>query len=157
MRWLCALWGCMQPPTHTAPPFTAALLLADDQSVWKPRAGPLTPVWNLLRLTMLKHIWAARQRAAQEQAPLSFTVQHIVGAFVAEVQGLIRQDWLRVQGNLRALSGVGPMWLRGRQLRLQLLAFKRRWCARSVLASVQDGDPPRLCVHLTVISVPLGP
>jgi hypothetical protein len=157
MRWLCALWGCMQPPTHTAPPFTAALLLADDQSVWKPRAGPLTPVWNLLRLTMLKHIWAARQRSAQEEAPLSFTVQHIVGAFVAEVQGLIRQDWLRVQGNLRALSGVGPMWLRGRQLSLQLPAFKRRWCARSVLASVQDGDPPRLCVHLTVISVPLGP
>lgn len=157
MRWLCALWERLQPPPHPPPPFTAAVLLADDPSSWKPRAGSLRPVWNLLRVTMLKQVWAARQRAAQEEDGGVFTVEKIVAAFVLEVRGLIWQDWLRAQGNLRALSGVGPAWLRGRQIGLQLPVFKRRWCVRGILASVSVGATPSLSVHLSSISAPFGP
>ena len=157
MRWLCALWVRMQPPSHPAPPCSPAVLLADDHASWKPRAGSLRAVWTLLRITMLQQIWAARQRATQEEDGGALTVQHIVSAFVLAVRSLIWQDWLRAQGNLRALSGVGPAWLRGRQLGLQLSVFKRRWCARGVLARVSAGAVPSLSVHLSLTSAPFVP
>jgi hypothetical protein len=86
----------------------------------------------------------------------TFTVEHIVGAFVAEVRQLIQQDWLRVKGNLRTLPGVGPSWLRGRQVGLTLASFKRRWCARGALASVSLGPCEFMSVHLATTAVPVG-
>ena len=158
LQWLSALWGGIQPPSHPPPPLTAAVWLADDRATWRPGGRGLRPTWNLLRATMLKHIWRARQQvvsgAAEEE---SFTTSNIVGAFVREVQQLIRHDGLRVKGDLRALSGVGPEWLRGRQVGLPLRVFKERWCTRGVLASASLGPCFFFSVHLTVASAPLGP
>lgn len=107
---------------------------------------------------MLKQIWRARQTVySGAAAEATFTTSSIVEAFVREVQQLIRQDWWRVQGDLKALSGVGPEWLRGRQLGLPPHTFKGRWCARGVLASVTQGPCTFLTVHLAVGSAPLGP
>lgn len=158
LQWLAEVWVRIQPPSHPSPPLTAAVWLADDRATWRPGGRGLRPTWNLLRATMLLHIWRARQTVVSGAADeASFTTRNIVGAFVREVQQLIRQDWLRVQGNLRALSGVGPMWLRGRQVGLPLHTFTSRWCTRGVLASVSLGPCQYLYLHLAVGSAPLGP
>lgn len=158
LQWLSEVWVRIQPPSHPSPPLTAAVWLADDRATWRPGGRGLRPTWNLLRATMLLHIWRARQTVVSgAAAEASFTTRNIVGAFVREVQQLIRQDWLRVQGNLRALSGVGPMWLRGRQVGLPLHTFTSRWCTRGVLASVSLGPCQYLYLHLAVGSAPLGP
>lgn len=158
LQWLSAVWSGIQPPSHPPPPLTAAVWLADDRATWRPGGRGLRPTWNLLRAVMLQHIWRARQQVASATADeASFTTSNIVGAFVKEVKQLIRQDWLRVQGNLRALSGVGPAWLRGRQVGLPLHTFKARWCTRGALASVSLGPTHFLSICLDISSAPLGP
>ena len=158
LQWLSAVWVGVQPAAHPPPPLSAAVWLADDRATWRPGGRGLIPTWNLLRATMLKQIWRARQAVFSGAADeATFTTSNIVGAFVREVQQLIRQDWWRVQGDLKALSGVGPEWLRGRQLGLPPHTFKGRWCARGVLASVTQGPCQFLSVHLAVGSAPLGP
>lgn len=158
LLWLSQLWIAIQPAASPPPPLSSAVWLADDWSTWRPGGTGLRPVWNLLRATMLKHVWLARQRVASgSREAASFSAQQIVGAFVSEIRQLIRQDWQRVEGNLRTASGVGPMWLRGRSLILTPSKFKRRWCARGVLASVTLGPCQCLSVHLSVSTVPLGP
>ena len=158
LLWLSQLWVAIQPAASPPPPLSPAVWLADDWSTWRPGGTGLRPVWNLLRATMLKHVWLARQRVVSgSREAASFSAQQIVGAFVSEIRQLIRQDWQRVEGNLRTASGVGPMWLRGRSLTLTPSKFKRRWCARGVLASVTLGPCRCLSVHLSVTTVPLGP
>jgi hypothetical protein len=52
----------------------------------------------------------------------------VVAAFVQEIGSLIRQDWLRVKGDIRQEGGVCPTWFRGRTASLPAAEFKSRWC-----------------------------
>ena len=51
----------------------------------------------------------------------------VVAAFVQEIGSLIRQDWLRVKGDIRQEGGVCPTWFRGRTASLPAAEFKSRW------------------------------
>lgn len=153
LRWLGALWEHLHPASAPVG-LRLRILLADDLSTWQPPLR-LVGLWTLLRVTMLKRIWMARSAvAAGEAPPTAFTVAAVLGAFVAEIRGLILQDWARVQGDVRQFSGVCPAWFRGRQPQLPLQRFKGLWCARGVLAAVQNEDPgpPRLVLRLTPAS-----
>ena len=151
LQWLCGLWQLLD--TGPAPLFAASVLLADDASAWAPSPSPrgLQALWTVLRVTMLKRIWLARQACAHGDNPASYTAARVVAAFIAEVVNLLRQDWLRVQGDIRQQGGVCPSWFRGRYTTLSLEAFQQRWCQRSVLAasSVDGQGQPQLQVKLS--------
>ena len=152
LQWLCALWALLAPD-HPPPPLAANIFLADDSSVWAP-PPELTGLWGLLRLTMLQRIWWARSAHREGVVPSAAALVH---GFVAEVRALIRQDWLRVEGDVRQLGGVCPSWFRGRDPALPLPRFQAWWCVHDVLASVMpplDGGPPRLLLKLSRLSVP---
>ena len=83
----------------------------------------------------------------------------VVAAFVQEIGSLIRQDWLRVKGDIRQEGGVCPTWFRGQTASLPAAEFNSRWCVGSVLARVsQDAQgSPLLKVELRLISLPTFP
>ena len=137
-------------------PEEARVWLADDESVWQPRAE-LVPLWELLRLTMLKSVWSVRC-VARQGSRAGFTRSAAIAAFVREVRGLIRQDWATVEGDVRTMAGVPPSWFTGRDPTTTLAQFQEAWCVSGLLASVQPmaGAPHRhvLEVGLSVRSVP---
>jgi exonuclease III len=158
LQWLCGLWQLIDP--GPAPLFVASVLLADDASAWAPSRSPsgLHDLWTVLRVTLLKRVWLARQACVHGDASASFTASRVVGSFIAEVGSLLLQDWLRVQGDIRQQGGVCPSWFRGRSTSLSLEEFQKRWCPRSVLAvaSVDAHGQPRLQVKLTSAALVLG-
>jgi hypothetical protein len=148
LEWLCGLWQLID--TGPAPLFMASVLLADDASVWRPSPAPagLQPLWTILRITMLKRVWLARQACVLGGDSAEFTAARVVAAFVAEIGTLIRQDGLRVKGDIRQAGGVCPSWFRGRTAGLPKEDFKRWWCVRSVLATMPEDAQG--CPHPTV-------
>ena len=153
LRWLGGLWALLSPSTPP-PPLVPHLWLADDQSTWQP-SQQLAGLWVVLRVTMLKRIWLARCAADPAgAASAAYTTAAVVSGFVHEVRSLILQDWLRVEGDIRQLSGVCPSWFRGRDPALPAAKFTSWWCAHSVLASVSG---TQLTVHLSRQSVPGQP
>jgi ABC-type molybdate transport system permease subunit len=139
----------------------ATVLLADDASVWRPSSTPagLQTLWTILRVTMLKRVWLARQACVFHADPSAMNAVRVVAAFVQEIGSLIRQDWLRVKGDIRQEGGVCPTWFRGRTASLPAAEFKSRWCVGSVLARVsQDAQgSPLLKVELRLSSLPTFP
>ena len=152
----CVPCGRSWPP-RLAPPCLPHVILADDASAWAPPQR-LVSLWGLLRLTMLKRIWIARCELVENGNSASAgSAQGIVCAFVREIRGLMQQDWLRVEGDVRHLSGVCPSWFRGRDPSLPLPRFTSWWCVEEVLASIQPGvggSSPRLLLKLSRLSVP---
>ena len=159
LEWLCSLWQRID--TGPAPLFVATVLLADDASVWRPSSTPagLQTLWTILRVTMLKRVWLARQACVFHADPSAMNAVRVVAAFVQEIGSLIRQDWLRVKGDIRQEGGVCPTWFRGRTASLPAAEFKSRWCVGSVLARVsQDAQgSPLLKVELRLSSLPTFP
>lgn len=155
LKWLAGLWGLIDPGGAPVPE-EARVWLADDESVWQPRAE-LVPLWELLRLTMLKSVWSVRC-VARQGSRAGFTRSAAIAAFVREVRGLIRQDWATVEGDVRTMAGVPPSWFRGRDPTTTLAQFQEAWCVSGLLARVQPmaGAPHRhvLEVGLSVRSVP---
>ena len=155
LRWLAGLWGLIDPGGAPVP-MVAQVWLADDASVWKP-PGPLVPLWELLRLTMLKSVWSVRC-SARRGSLASFTRSAVIAAFVQEIRGLVLQDWATVEGDVRAMAGVPPSWFRGRNPATTLAQFQEAWCVRGVLARVQPvaGAPGRYLMEavLSVHTVP---
>lgn len=152
LEWLSGFWGRLEE--GHCPPVDARVMLADDSSVWAPQSAALGTLWTVLRITMLKRVWLA-SRVEQPGFTLSRACTRVVSAFVAEVSGLIRQDWLLVVGSLQEESGVGARWLRGRSLTLSLPAFQARWCVGGVLA-VADAHGHGMDMRIR-LSVQLGP
>ena len=153
LQWLQGLWARLAP-SAAPPPLLPHLWLADDHSTWQP-PSQLLGLWVLLRVTMLKRVWLARCACVMGGgAATSFTAAAVVDGFVAEIRSLIQQDWLRVQGDIRQLSGVCPSWFRGRDPALPEERFQQWWCTEGVLASLAG---PALTVHLSRQSVPSCP
>jgi hypothetical protein len=153
LKWLAGLWGLLDPG-GTPVPLVASVWLADAQAVWQPPSG-LASLWTLLRLTLLKCIWAVRCATCKGQG-LGYTRSAVVGAFVREVKALIWQDWARVVGDVRTMAGVPPSWFRGRDPTTTRAQFEKAWCAGGVLASVQQQQQGglSLVVGLTVDTAP---
>ena len=157
LEWLSRLWGRLDG--GHCPPVTAQVMLADDHSVWEPRSPAVRKLWTVLRVTMLKRVWLL-SRGEHLGATVAQACLKVVSAFVAEVCGLIRQDWLRVVGDLREESGIGAQWLRGRSLAMTLAQFQSRWCVGGVLATARaTGQGREMRIHLSVLlgQVPGGP
>lgn len=153
LQWLQGLWARLAP-SAAPPPLLPHLWLADDHSTWQP-PSQLLGLWVLLRVTMLKRVWLARCACVMGGgAATSFTAAAVVDGFVAEIRSLIQQDWLRIQGDIRQLSGVCPSWFRGRDPALPEERFQQWWCTEGVLASLAG---PALTVHLSRQSVPSCP
>ena len=156
LEWLCGLWQLID--TGPAPLFMASVLLADDASVWRPSPAPagLQPLWTILRITMLKRVWLARQACVLGGDSAGFTAARVVAAFVAEISCLIRQDGLRVKGDIRQAGGVCPSWFRGRTAGLPKEDFKRWWCVHSVLATMPEDAQgcPQPTVELRADTLP---
>ncbi len=155
LKWLAGLWGLVDPGGEPVP-WEARVWLADDASVWKP-PGRLVPLWELLRLTMLKSVWSVRC-SARRGSRASFTRSAVISAFVREIRGLILQDWATVEGDVRTMAGVPPSWFRGRNPATTLPQFLEAWCVQGVLARVQPvaGAPGRYRMEavLSVHTVP---
>lgn len=153
LEWLSGFWGRLEE--GHCPPIDARVMLADDHTVWAPQSAPLGKLWTVLRVTMLKRIWLA-SRGKHQGFALSPACCRVVSSFVAEVSGLIRQDWLLVVGSLREESGIGARWLRGRSVTLSLPAFQARWCVGGVLAVADAlGHGMEMCIRLSVLLGPL--
>ena len=61
--WLVWLWVAVFPPGSTAPPRSAAVLLADDDHVWQPDISEEhRQLWIILRLSFLQAVWCLRCR-----------------------------------------------------------------------------------------------
>jgi hypothetical protein len=140
LQWLCQLWGRIDPG-QPPPPLSSSVLLADCWATWAPRkAGGLQGLWVVLRVCMLRCIWFAYTKA-QDGNPAALARVPILSMLVADVRGLLQREWLLVQGDVVRLSGVCPVWLRGRATALSEAQFVSRWCAQGVLAQVVPAAP----------------
>jgi hypothetical protein len=151
LQWLCGLWGLIDP--NNAPPCTAEVLLADDQSTWSPSRASAS-LWTYLRLALLRQIWVQRCYGKYQQrqvSPLS-TVRAAVGCITAD----IKADWLRVVRDIKAASGQCVAWFRGRDPALTPAAFELRWCQRNIIAKVTRSPDGQLTMNimLSLSSVP---
>jgi hypothetical protein len=154
LQWLCSLWGRLVP--GNVPPFHPSVLLADSWEAWQPRGpGGMKGLWVVLRVAMLHSIYQAYRKACLGAGHL-FTSDAIRASFVATVRGAVLREWVGVHGDVGALSGVCPSWLRGRASSMSEVDFVARWCAGGVLARVVPGvagGPTRLRLCLNVHSV----
>jgi len=152
LKWLCGLWGHIDP--NNAPPCTAAVLLADDQSTWRPTAAAAASLWTYLRLTVLRQVWVQRCYGKYQQRAVSPLTT--VAAAVRSIAADMKADWIRVVSDIKAASGLCVSWFRGRDPMLTPGAFEQRWCHGGVLAAVKThaGGKTYLEVKLAVNSVP---
>lgn len=142
--WLVQLWVAITGPAHPAPPCTAAVLLADDQRLWQPAGGePLEQLWTALRLCWLSAVWAARCRRQGDPERFPVSAAGVVAATVAEIQQLIRRDFTRTGGDVRARTAAPSDWFRGPTVpALTKAEFLERWAGNGVLcrlATVAEG------------------
>ncbi|HEY0206035.1 MAG TPA: hypothetical protein VGC15_17995 [Acetobacteraceae bacterium] len=134
LAWLARLWTAV---TGGPPPLiTAATLLADDRRTWQPEA-PLRALWLRLRLATLQELWRAAQPARLGQAPVCARV--VAAKVVYSCRAAAQRDWVVVRADIAAACGVPADWLRGREPKLTLDAFRQRWCHRGVLMHAGDG------------------
>jgi hypothetical protein len=136
--WLLRLWAAVCSPASPPPPCTAAVLLADDQRVWRPSGGEhYEALWTATRLSWLAAVWALRckQQADPQRHPL--TSAAIVASTVARISQLIRRDYARIVGDARTLTAAPSDWFRGPSV--PLLAreeFLARWGMGEVLCTL---------------------
>ena len=141
VEWLRGLWASISggPP----PPLDARVLLLGMRSVWAPPRGRLSGLWHFLRLAYLKSVWVLREQ--RRMGGGHFTAQAVVAVTAATVEKAIRQDWVRVFVDVRALGGSKRGLSAGPQELMDEEQFESLWCQRSVLARVQGGS---LVVHV---------
>jgi hypothetical protein len=93
--WLLDLW---QHISGARPPDTAAAVVADEPGAWpagQQPAGERAHLWQALRLTLLRHIWAARCSGDPEQQHARAVVSATVSCVRAEVQQLYNCSYMR--------------------------------------------------------------
>ena len=149
VEWLQRLWGRLEPGS-SPPPLSSDVWLLDDHRVWCPANKQLHPLWTLLRLTLLFHIWAATS-ARQVEGSHQFSASSIVASTCAAVGRLVQGDWLCCTYDVRRLLPKGSLWFKGRDPALTEDAFRQRWCHGGVLATVYAGH---MRVRLCAASVP---
>ena len=120
--WFAGVWSRVQP--GAAPDVSSSrLLLLDDSSVWQP-PPQLADLWTYLRLLLLESIWVVRGTpAGQGQG----AAKAIASRFIACLQQQVRQDWARVEQDIRLDAGVPLSWLRGRAPILAHADFDAKW------------------------------
>ena len=146
--WVGQLWAAYSGAT--APPLSAAVLLADDQRDWQP-ASHCQATWTQLRIATLTAIrnGANSKRTGMPAEPVS-----IAAVIVASLRSAMRRDWQRVEAaDIASLSsGVCcSTWLRGRRPLLSRQEFTVMWAAHSAFCSVSsDGSRGKLRLVLSL-------
>ena len=133
--WVSHLWA--QYSGAAMPPFTAAVLLADDQSEWQPPSH-CQSAWTQLRIAS---ITAIRDGASNRRKGLPVTPVSIAAVIVASISAAVRRDWQRVQARDIASLSQGvccSTWLRGRRPLLSRQEFAVMWTAHGVFCTVSD-------------------
>jgi hypothetical protein len=144
-QWLCDVWERVTGGQR--PPRSAAVLLADDITVWDPGLR-LRPLWTVLRLMTLSAIWSATVKRGRIGLQASAT--SIAAKVVYSVRLLMEQDWQLAAVDIRLHSGVCSALFRGRAPHLSLAAFEGKWCHRGVLAGAPAGGLGQPLVKPTI-------
>jgi hypothetical protein len=152
--WVCSLFGAVSGAAP--PPVDPRVLLADDQSVWRPGRPTLQHLWTNLRVAFLHAVWVhyCRRRLASQP----YTAAAICGQVVAALKAAIWRDWKRARLDLTRLDGTYAAWFRGRDPSLDVAEFSSRWAFRRVLCEVvEDADGSSLRVLLTLAHPVVAP
>lgn len=136
--WLVRLWSAIAGPVEPAPPCSAAVLLADDQREWHPAGGKSRELlWTAIRLCWLAAVWAARCRRQGDSERFPVTAAGVVAATVAGIQQLIRRDFSRTAGDVRAMTAAPADWFRGPTAPVLTKGlFLERWATNGVLCNL---------------------
>jgi hypothetical protein len=132
-EWVRGVWETV---AGNPPPISAAVLLADDDRLWKPPHGARY-LWTHLRLATIAAVWNAASR--RDMAGRDSSAGGVAGAVLASVRQAMMHDWSRVTGG--DLEGLGMFtgWVRGRGDMLSRELFAERWCFGGVLCTVPPG------------------
>jgi hypothetical protein len=157
--WLVRLWAAVAGPASPPPPCSAAVLLADDHRVWRAAGGEAyAKLWTALRLSWLSAVWALRCRRLADPERCAVSPAGVVAATVAGVTRLIRRDFTRTLGDVRALTASPSAWFRGTSSpQLAREGFVERWGMNGVLCSVSQGGGAGQDLTLTIHLTPLHP
>lgn len=131
--WIAEVWGHL---SESLPPVTPAIILAADPRPWAP-APHLADLWSRLRLTVLQELWRVARPSPTGSPAVSATL--VAARVVYSCRRAMVRDWALVQGDVRARAGVAADWLRGRDPRLPLEAFRARWCQGGALCTAAAG------------------
>ena len=146
-QWVAQLWAAFSG--GQAPPATAQVLLADDQSQWQPSTG-LQLVWTQIRIATLT---ALRDGAIRRRRGLPASAVSAAASLLQMIRAAISRDWRRVQftGPEQLTAGICcSSWLRGRHPFITAQQFGSTWALRGVLCSVNQSNT--LLVHLNLTS-----
>jgi hypothetical protein len=132
-EWVRGVWETV---AGNPPPISAAVLLADDDRLWKPPHGARY-LWTHLRLATIAAVWNAASR--RDMAGRDSSAGGVAGAVLASVRQAMMHDWSRVTGG--DLEGLGMFtgWVRGRGDMLSRELFAERWCFGGVLCTIPPG------------------
>lgn len=146
--WLLDLWAHI---SGCRPPDTAAVIVADEPGAWpadQQPQGDRALLWQALRLTLLRHIWAARCSGDPQQQHAHAVVSATISFVRAEIQQQYNCAFLRDQ-----LMRVLP----ARSVRQQ----QQRFSVRQPLQQQQQQRPPAdrlsMWLHPAIASIAAGP
>ena len=153
--WLLQAWQHLSG-APSAPPRTAAVLLADDIGAWPEDSRPSTPeeiaLWTRLRVNVLGAIWRVRcQRdLALDLRQESFARKAIAIAIDTLTED-IQRDWLRTQQDLRTLDNGNfcSAWWRGRDTQLTMDKFIDSWASPQFFCAV-SGQGAEASLQLSI-------
>ena len=146
-QWVAQLWAAFSG--GEAPPQTFQVLMADDQTQWRPGTA-LQLVWTQIRIATLSVI---RDGACRRRKGMPVTHTSAAAHLLHLIRAAIHRDWRRVQasGPEELTAGICcSSWLRGRHPFISLQQFRGTWAHQGVLCSLsQEGN---LTVHISLIS-----
>ena len=147
VEWLRDVWRRIG---GAGPPADPLVLVVGDPRVWQPGQPHLRRLWLHLRLRFLRAVWGLR--CARITEGRAFAAEAIVAVVAADLERDMRQDWLRVQHDIRRRAAVPAHWFAGSAPALSLRVFQQRWCSGGVLARVED----RAGEQQLVVCIPRG-
>lgn len=147
-EWLLGVWTLASE--HPPPPLVESVLLADDQTSWRPPPS-LQPLWTRLRIAT---IYALHTASALHRQGARYSSTAVAAMLVHLLRAQMFSDRQRVDTPLSSLASTvcSSTWLRGRRPSITLVEFRVLWGKPGVLYAAQPHG--RLHIRLST-STPL--